>query len=234
MTASYTPAPNFFGSDTFTFTVFDGQTSPPATVSIAVSAVNDPPVAGADSESAPGGRPFEVGAASLLVNDSPGPANEADQHLSVKAVAASADTHGTVSLADGTVTYTPDAGFTGLASFTYRVCDDGTTNGQPDPRCADGLVSVMVTQTANRPPVADASTVAAVEDTAVALTLSASDPDGDPITYAVASPAHGTVVGDCAQPHVYAGRGLLRSGLVHVHGVRRAGDIGAGDGDDHA
>ena len=59
---------------------------------------------------------------------SPGRPNEAGQALAVTAVAAGADTHGTVTLADGTITYTPDAGFAGTATFTYTVCDDGTTD----------------------------------------------------------------------------------------------------------
>ncbi|HEY3158876.1 MAG TPA: tandem-95 repeat protein [Vicinamibacterales bacterium] len=42
----YKPNSNFFGTDSFTFTVSDGrETSAPATVSISIIAVNDPPVA---------------------------------------------------------------------------------------------------------------------------------------------------------------------------------------------
>jgi gliding motility-associated-like protein len=34
--------------------------------------------------------------------------------------------HGTVVInLDGTITYTPDQGFTGIDSFTYQICDDG-------------------------------------------------------------------------------------------------------------
>jgi hypothetical protein len=43
---SYTPDPNYFGSDSFSFTVSNGSnTSSPATISISVSPVNDPPSA---------------------------------------------------------------------------------------------------------------------------------------------------------------------------------------------
>ena len=84
---SYTPAADYFGPDSFTFTVFDGQaTSVPASVSITVTEVNDPPVAGADSVSAPSGAPFGISAASLLANDTAGPANESNQVLTVTAV----------------------------------------------------------------------------------------------------------------------------------------------------
>ncbi len=47
---SYTPAANFFGTDTFTYRFFDGADySAPATVTILVASVNDPPVAVDDS-----------------------------------------------------------------------------------------------------------------------------------------------------------------------------------------
>jgi hypothetical protein len=49
--------------------------------------------------------------------------------LTVTSVSATGDTHGTVSLSSGTITYSPAANYNGPASFTYQVCDNGTTNG---------------------------------------------------------------------------------------------------------
>ena len=48
---TYTPAANFHGSDSFNFKVRDSsaQYSTPATIAITVTAVNDPPVAAAQS-----------------------------------------------------------------------------------------------------------------------------------------------------------------------------------------
>ncbi|QKQ26812.1 Ig-like domain-containing protein [Candidatus Reidiella endopervernicosa] len=53
---TYTPAANYFGSDSFAFTVTDneGATSAAATVSITVNSVNDEPTAAVDSFSATG------------------------------------------------------------------------------------------------------------------------------------------------------------------------------------
>ncbi|MBS1790874.1 MAG: HYR domain-containing protein [Acidobacteria bacterium] len=42
------------------------------------------------------------------------------------------------------VTYTPAAFYSGPASFTYQVCDNGTTNGMADPMCASATVNVNV------------------------------------------------------------------------------------------
>ncbi len=51
---TYTPAANYFGSDSFTFTVTDTNSgvSVPATVSITVTPVNDAPVANSQTVSA--------------------------------------------------------------------------------------------------------------------------------------------------------------------------------------
>ena len=98
---------------------------------------------------------------------SPGPANEADQALAVTAVTAGPDTHGTVTLDRPERSRTsPTAGFAGTATFTYTVCDDGTTAGHAGSAlCADGVVTVTVAPAPNEPPVADPATVEAVEDT---------------------------------------------------------------------
>src|SRR6185437_3382840 len=83
--------------------------------------------------------------------DSAGPTNENVQVLTVASVSATADTHGTVSLDSSTVTYTPAANYNGAASFTYQVCDNGTTNGAADAKCATGTVNVTVNSVNDAP-----------------------------------------------------------------------------------
>jgi hypothetical protein len=63
--------------------------------------------------------------------------------------------------------------------------------GLVDASSALGIVPVT-----NKPPVAYSQTVDTTKNTAVAVTLIAADPDGDPLTYTIASgPANGTVSG---------------------------------------
>jgi endonuclease G len=142
---TYTPLPDFFGPDSFTYTVNDGTaTSNVATVSIAVSEVNDAPVAANDNKTAVDSAPLTFNASDLTANDSAGPANESAQTLTVSSVTPTADTHGTVVLSGGQVTYTSSTGYTGPASFTYTVCDNGTTAGAASSLCAVGTVLVTV------------------------------------------------------------------------------------------
>ena len=185
----YTPAPDYSGPDSFRFTANDGRdASLPGAVFITVTPVNDPPAPQPDTITYAAGHPATVTAASLVVNDAPGPFDERDQTLTVTAVRATADSHGSVALSAGTITYTPDAGFTGTGVVTYTVCD----SGRPAPQCADGALSWI----ANRSPTALPATAATAHDTAVAVTLAASDPEGDALGFqVVAPPQHGVVTG---------------------------------------
>ena len=115
---SYAPAANYNGADSFTFKASDGSlASNTATVSLTVNPVNDPPVANADTASVTSGSSVNIAASVLLANDT----DVDGDPLSVTSVAAGA--HGSVQLAGGVVTYTPNAGYVGADSFTYFVTD---------------------------------------------------------------------------------------------------------------
>lgn len=112
---------------------------------------NQPPITTDDEMRTAEDSSLSFPAGDLAANDQPGPPNENGQTLTVTAVTATADTHGVVSLSNGSVRYVPESDFNGRASFQYTVCDNGTTNGQPDPKCATGLVRLTVTEV-NDPP----------------------------------------------------------------------------------
>jgi endonuclease G len=183
---TYTPAPDFFGTDSFTYTATDASgTSNTATVNITVLPVNDPPSATNDAKATDEDTPLSFPASDLTGNDSTGPANEASQTLTVASVSATGDTHGSVTLSAGTINYVPAANYNGPASFSYHVCDNGITGAVSAPLCADGTVSVTVNPV-NDPPTASANAPSSSpEGTAVTASASSSDPDsGDSASYA--------------------------------------------------
>jgi hypothetical protein len=154
---SYQPDADFNGSDSFTFKANDGANdSNTSTVSITITDVNDSPAATDDSANTDEDTSLQITASNLTTNDSAGPANENAQVLTVTSVSSTVDTHGTVSLSSGTITYSPDSNYNGPASFTYQVCDNGTTNGAADSKCTTGTVNVTVN------PVNDAPTLNAI------------------------------------------------------------------------
>ncbi|WP_041584612.1 Ig-like domain-containing protein [Syntrophus aciditrophicus] len=176
---TYTPSFNYSGSDSFTFKVNDGTAdSAPATVSITVTeAANNPPVANAQSVST---AENTAKAITLTASDPDGD--------SLTYVVVTAPSHGTLSGTAPDLTYTPASGYSGLDSFTFKV-NDGTVDS------ASATVSITVTAV-NDAPVANAQSVSTAEDTAKAITLTGSDPDGDSLTYSVVtSPSHGTLSG---------------------------------------
>lgn len=149
---TYTPVPDYYGADSFTYKVNDGsKDSNTATVSITVTDVNDAPVAVDDAITATTGVALTLPASALTANDSAGP-NEAAQTLTVTSVAPTAQTNGTVSLSSGQITYTSNASYSGPATFTYQVCDNGTTNGSPAPLCTTATVNVTVSAFTCPPP----------------------------------------------------------------------------------
>lgn len=116
---TYTPAPNYNGSDSFTFIVSDGRGgSDEGTVSITISPVNDAPVAASDAYTGVAGSPLTVAAPGVLANDS-----DVDGDP-LTAIQLSWPANGTLAFnADGSFTYTPLAGWSGPDSFTYHASD---------------------------------------------------------------------------------------------------------------
>src|SRR6185436_11017127 len=108
------PAANYNGSDSFTYKANDGQAdSGIATVSIAITPVNDAPVAVNDSYTTAEDTALNVVVPGVLANDS-----DVDGDT-LSAVWVSQPTHGTLSLnRNGSFSYVPAANYNGLDSFT--------------------------------------------------------------------------------------------------------------------
>ena len=119
---------NYNGSDTLTVVTNDngntgsgGAKSDTDTVTINVTPINDPPVGVHDSYTAYKGATLTVAAAQgVLANDT----DVDGDPLTVDAASIVSPSHGTLNLnSDGSFTYTPTAGYTGLDSFSYKAKD---------------------------------------------------------------------------------------------------------------
>lgn len=176
-TISFMPAANFTGDATFTYVVSDGSTQSTGTVTVAVTPVNDAPVANDDSGTTTANTPITFTAAQLLGNDTD---SEGDP-LAIVSV-----TGGAVLHPDGSVTFTPAPDFTGTTSFPYKVSDGSAT-----PTVGRVVVTVLP---ANDAPVAANDTVVARQDTPItyaASVLLGNDTDIDGGTLSIASVASG-------------------------------------------
>ncbi|WP_299842560.1 Ig-like domain-containing protein [uncultured Roseovarius sp.] len=138
-TITYTPDPDFNGVDTFSYTINDGSDGfDTATVTVTVGPVNDPPEANDDSAT--------TGFQADVVIDVLGNDSDADgDPLTV--TAADDGANGTTTInPDGSISYTPDAGFTGDDTFSYTISDGqggtdtATVTVSVGPDLRDGIV----------------------------------------------------------------------------------------------
>ena len=180
---TYTPAANYNGPDSFSFRIWDGtEFGNTAVVSITVTPVNDAPTANPQSVSTP----EDTAKAITLTGSDP------DGDPMMFSIVAPPG-HGGLSGAPPNVTYTPAANYNGPDSFSFRIWD-GTEFGNT------AVVSITVTPV-NDAPTANPQSVSTPEDTAKAITLTGSDPDGDPLTFSIVTPpGHGMLSG--APPNV--------------------------------
>jgi len=186
-TWTFTPNADWNGSLDISFTVSDGFKESPATVSLDFEAVNDGPVAEADTAS---GTENEALTIDVLANDT----DVDSDNLSV--MNATVEGGGSVSVNDdGTIEFDPGSDFDSLAAgetaeatISYDVSDgDGGTD--------TGTATVTITG-ANDGPVALDRVAETDEKESVSGQLTATDVDSDNLTFSLADeggPAHGTV-----------------------------------------
>lgn len=163
--ATYTPAENYNGNDKFRFKVNDGELdSAEAEITVAVSAVNDAPVAKANTATTDEDIPVEISLEGLDVDGD------------VLAYLADQPSHGMVSVLGDKATYTPNENYNGTDSFTFKV-NDGVENSAP------AAINITVNPV-NDAPTANAGVDQTVDaDATVTLSGTGADVDGDDLTY---------------------------------------------------
>jgi hypothetical protein len=170
----YAPDANFFGSDSFAVTVADGHGgSDTITVTVTVNSVNDVPVAQDTSLTTD---------EDASITFTPSTSDVEDSTLTLTATNGS---KGSVTCGVATCTYTPNANANGSDSFTYTATDD---DGASDTATVGVTINAV-----NDEPVAQDASADTDEDTAVDVPITASDVDGDSLTYTPTNGAHGTV-----------------------------------------
>ena len=177
---TYTPNPNYFGLDSFTYQVCDiDMDCDSATVTLTVNSVNDLPVAADDA--------FEVDEDGVLAGDvrlSDTPSGDGGNVWSLMQDV----TSGNLSFADGQFTYTPNPDYFGPDSFSYHVCDI-------DMDCDSATVSITV-NSVNDVPVATDDDYELGPDGTLMADVSLNDlasPDGGNVWALVSQPASGTL-----------------------------------------
>jgi VCBS repeat-containing protein len=122
-TFTYIPTADFYGDDSFTYTVTDGALTSTATVNVTVNAVNNAPVAAPDAIS--GDEDTLITTGNVLANDL-----DVDNTLSASSVIAHTQAANglVVYNNDGTFSYSPTANFNGADNFTYTITDGALTS----------------------------------------------------------------------------------------------------------
>jgi large repetitive protein len=171
------PAAGFSGTTVTIYTLCDaGGLCDNATITFVVTPVagNNPPVANNDNASTSFETPVTT---NVLANDS----DPDGDPLTVTIVSQSPNGIAVVN-GNGTITFTPNAGFSGTTTYTYQICDNGTP-----PLCATATVTVTVGSAGgNNAPIANDDTGSGVENgvnVSISILLNDLDPDGNPTTF---------------------------------------------------
>jgi len=176
---NFTPAPNFFGPTSFSYTVTDDNGGiSGATVNLIIAATNDVPTADNDSATTDEDTAVEI---DVLAND-----EDIDgQPLNITLVDGQpisvgnpvAVTNGTVTLLpNGRLSFNPTPNFNGTSSFTYTVDDGNGGTAQ--------AVSALTINAVNDAPIANPDTYSTIEESPITVDVRGndSDPEGDSIT----------------------------------------------------
>ncbi len=170
----YTPSGNYSGPDQLSFTVSDGSlTSIAATVLIAVSAVNDAPVAVAVAVTSVPPLSFVMSGTDV-------------ENSALTFAIVTPPASGTLSGTPPNLVFQPAPGFLGSISFTYKASDGA----------ADSVPAAITLNVLNAQPVVAPRAITTPEDEVVQIVLAGTDANDQPLTFTIVTPpAHGTLAG---------------------------------------
>ncbi|WP_165849379.1 InlB B-repeat-containing protein [Candidatus Cryosericum septentrionale] len=216
-TILYTPASDWNGTDTFTYTVSEGSTLPSATVTVTVTAVNDAPsfTKGANQTVLEDCGPKAVVSWATLI--SAGPVNESSQSLSFVVTNnynALFSVQPAVSLTTGTLTYTPAPNQYGSTVVSVCLQDSGgMVNGGVDTSPAQTF-TITVGPVNDAPSFVVGLDVSVVEDYgqrgimswATSITTGSGDPYSQALTFQVTGNSNPSLFADCPVIQAIGGR----------------------------
>ena len=186
----YTPVPGYTGTDQLTYSICNpcNPTGACDEAVVTITVTGDPcPECGEDVDAQPDlvSTPFETPITiDVLTNDF---------GVGISITETTNPSNGTITVnANGTITYTPNDGFSGIDYFTYTICN-------ADGECDVTLVAVTVLpeDAENQPPVANNDVASTPVNTPVTINVLANDTDtnGDILTATILNePENGTVV----------------------------------------
>ena len=172
---TYSPDADFSGTDSFTFSAFDGNAySNEATVTLTIAPINDPPLAVNDTYAVDQDQALTIPVPGVLANDADIEGDALTASLVVPPV------HGSLNFnADGAFTYTPGIGFVGSDNFTYVANDGSADSSTASVGITVNAVSVPDATPPSPNPMTWAQAPQAVNDTSITMTATeATDPSG--------------------------------------------------------
>lgn len=191
----YSPATNFFGTDSFTYIAADGADGMAfGRVTLEIQPVPDPPAPAPDQAITAENAPVNI---DILANDVD-PDGDPLQLLDFDAPA-----NGSLNLtASNTLVYQPRHQWSGTDRFNYRVAD-------PSGLLGEASVTLQV-KPVNDPPTARHLAFSLNRNTQLDVFFDATDPENDTLTYRIAAgPAHGELWAYPAIATYYPAKGFV-------------------------
>ena len=199
----YIPNENFSGTDSFTYTISDGNGGTiTKTMTVQVNPINDTPITVLDTAT--------VNEDSTVTLDVLKDATDADgDSLSIKSV--TQGSKGSVQISNNQIIYTPNQNFNGFDIFTYTISDG---NG--------GQITKSITVSVNPindTPVAITSSATVSEDTAITTDVlkDATDIDGDSLTINTITHIQWRRSNQQQSNHLHTKSKLQRHRHIHIH-----------------